>query len=102
MVRLVCTLSIVQMLILGVAPCPPATAETPKSASLESLLQQKFDLASQRSSRTQYYRMETELIAYASDGRLTSRDTFRLFLRCVPGSQSGKDVDDYMCGSVTL
>ncbi len=102
MIKIGRIVSTVHLLTLVVAPCPIAVAGSPSSTSVESLLQQPFDLASQRSSRTQYYRMETKLVAYAPDGRPTSRDTYRLLLRCVPGSQSGEDVDEYMCGRFTL
>ena len=46
--------------------------------------------------------METILIAYAPDGRPIGRDTYRLFLRCVPGRQSGQDDDQYTCARFTL
>ncbi|MHC4404371.1 MAG: hypothetical protein ACYTG0_32350 [Planctomycetota bacterium] len=82
--------------------CPMAVAETRQNASVQSLLQEKFDLASPRSSQTQYYRMETTIIAYGPDGKPTSRETYRLLLRCVPGSRSGVDFDQYTCRRFAL
>lgn len=102
MIRLRRIVSIVHTLAFAVVLCPLAVAETRKIASVESLLQQKFDLASQRSSQTQYYQMETIIVAYRPDGKPSGHDTYRLLLKCVPGSQSGKDVDEYTCRRFTL
>ena len=64
MINLRRIVSIVHMLAFAVVLCPLTVAETRKSASVESLLQQNFDLASQRSPQTQYYQIENKIVAY--------------------------------------
>jgi hypothetical protein len=85
------------MLILVFAAVPVSMAETPRNASLDSVLSQTFDLAARRLPQPQYYRMETTLVAYGPDGKPTGTDTFCLLLNCVPG----KDADEYTCRRFT-
>ncbi len=62
------------------------------------LLKQEFQLAGQKSSETQYYRMETRVVSYAPDGKRSGAVTYRLKLKCVPG----KDGEEYTSKEFTL
>jgi hypothetical protein len=100
MTRVCCIDLTVQVLVLGVVLGPPVVAQSSNSA--ESLLQQSFDLASERAPETQYYQMETRIVVFGPDGAASSQDIYRLLLKCVPGNQSGTGVDQYTCGRFTL
>jgi hypothetical protein len=60
-------------------------------------LQGPFDLAGERTSEVQYFRMETQVVHMGFDGRRTGVDTYTLKLKCVPAALAGKAGDEYTC-----
>lgn len=67
-----------------------------------SILEGSFSLSGERSCQEQYYRMETKLISYSPDGKRVGTDVFRVGLKCVPASVSGKKWDEYTCVKFTV
>jgi hypothetical protein len=82
--------------------CGLAAAEPTQDTAYGTLLRRPFDLAAKRSAETQYYRMETEVVVLGPAGEPQGTDRYKLLLKCVPGSQSGKDADEYTCGRFTM
>lgn len=68
----------------------------------DSIFQQTFDLAGERSQEIQYYLMESKLITYALNGARVGTDIFRLRLKCVPAKIASKNGDEYTCVRFTL
>jgi len=59
-----------------------------------SYLKQEFNLAGGHSQETQFYRMKSECINYALDGKRLSKDVYRIFLKWVPAKIAGKAGDE--------
>ena len=64
-----------------------------------TVLKQQFDLAGERASQTQYYRMEHRFIHYQEDGTRQRVETFRCYLKAWPRSQSA---EEYLCRKYTI
>jgi hypothetical protein len=79
-----------------------AAAGAQSSRFDDARLNKKFDLAGERSPKTQYFLMESRLITYAPDGKRVSADIYRLRLKCVPAKLAGKDGDEYTCVRFTV
>ena len=83
--------------------CSAAPLLTAEPAALnDAILRQTFELGGERSQETQYFVMESKLIAYALDGKRVSLDVFRLRLKCVPAKVAGKEGEEYTCTKFTV
>ena len=83
--------------------CSAASVLTAEQAvPNDMILRQTFELGSERSQQTQYFVMESKLVAYALDGKRVSLDVFRLRLKCVPAKVAGKEGDEYTCTKFTV
>lgn len=87
------------MLLFLAAACTMAGAV--RSGQGQNLTAE-FDLAGKRSPEMQVFSMESRLITYALDGSRAGTDVFRMRIRCVPASVSGKGGDEYTCLRFTL
>ena len=90
---LYCT--VVFFLLIVAAPISVPASET-------GTLHGPFDLAIAHSSEIQYFTMESRMMTYALNGDRLGTDVFRLYLKCVPSSVSGKDGDEYTCLKFTI
>ena len=59
-----------------------------------SYLKQEFNLAGDHSQETQFYRMKSECINYALDGKRLSKDVYRLYLKWSTANIAGKAGDE--------
>lgn len=67
-----------------------------------SILKQEFNLAGERSQEKQFYRMNSECINYALDGKRLSKDVYRIFLKWVPAKIAGTVGDEMTCVKLTV
>lgn len=86
------------LVICSAAPVLTAESAVPNDA----ILRQTFELGGERSQQTQYFLMESTLIAYALDGKRVGVDVFRLRLKYVPAKVAGKEGDEYTCTKFTV
>lgn len=89
------TLALICLVVVCVSAGPCRSGETAGVGG-------EFDLAVERSPEIQVFSMESHLITYDLDGTRVSTDVFRMRLRCVPASVSGKEADEYTCLRFTL
>jgi hypothetical protein len=71
-------------------------------AQIPSIIDRNFNLAGERSQETQYFLMESGLIAFALDGTRVRSDIYRLHIKCVPAKITGKEGDEYTCVRFSL
>jgi hypothetical protein len=71
-------------------------------ASDTGTLHGPFDLAVVHSPTIQYFTMESRMMTYALNGDRLGTDVFRMYLKCVPSSVSGKDGDEFTCLKFTV
>ena len=63
----------------------------------ESILTQQYDLGKERSLELQYYHMDIEIIARASDGSRANVETYSMRLKGKPGNLSAGMADRWTC-----
>ncbi|MFC1784821.1 hypothetical protein ACFL0J_04245 [Candidatus Neomarinimicrobiota bacterium] len=60
-------------------------------------LSKTFNLAGERSTEIQYFKMESNVTTYDLDGTRNKYTTLRLYLKVVPSKSSGGPGDEYTC-----
>ena len=68
----------------------------------ESIFQQEYDLAGERSAEPHFYHMESKVVFHAEDGTRTGVDMYKLRLMCEPGDISAGEADKYTCARFAL
>lgn len=94
------TMQILISLIIVSSVVTVLTAEP--AVKNDAILRQTFDLGGQRTPQTQYYQMESRLIAYALDGKRIGTDIYRLRLKCIPAELAGTKGDQWTCTRFTV
>ena len=82
-----------------------AASENEKIAAqpaTESVLQNTYNLAAERSMESRYYCMETKVVYLGPDGTRTVPVTVRLLLMCMPAGQSPQDGYQYTCAKLVI
>ena len=71
-------------------------------SSVLNAVSQEYDLSRERSEEPHFYRVQSNVIAYADDGSRTSVDAYTLNLMCEPGDRSAGAGDKYTCTRFSL
>ena len=66
-------------------------------AQIENTLSGEFNLAGKRTNETQYFIFHTTFLNYQADGTRTGKDDLKLYLKCAPVQESGRDLFKYTC-----
>ena len=90
-----------QVMILMFLFSPLSYLSAQQISNTKKLLRQEYNLVPQHSKDTQYYEMESKLQKHALDGTPQGRDVYRLYLRCVPSSNTSQG-DEYTCLKFTV
>lgn len=65
--------------------------------NVNSLLKQEFNLAGERTQKTQYFFMKSECINYALNGKRLSKDICKIYLKWVPAKIAEQASDELTC-----
>jgi hypothetical protein len=76
--------------------------EIAAQSAAESVLQNTYNLAAERSMESRHYCMETKIVYLGEDGTRTVPITLRLLLMCSPVGQSPQDGYRYTCAKLTI
>ena len=76
--------------------------ELAAQSAAEPILQSMYNLATERSMESRYYRMETKVVYLGQDGTRSVPITVRLLLMCVPAGQSPQDGYQYTCAKLVI
>ena len=76
--------------------------EIAAQSAAESILQDTYNLAAERSRKSRYYCMETKVVNFGQDGTRTVPVTLKLLLMCVPAGQSSQDGYRHTCAKLTI
>ena len=76
--------------------------EIAAQSAAESILQDTYNLAAERSRKSRYYCMETKVVNFGEDGTRTVPVTLKLLLMCVPAGQSSQDGYRHTCAKLTI
>jgi len=87
--------SIVTSTVLG-------STSTAAQTAAESILQNTYNLAEERTIDSRYYCMETKVVYLGEDGTRTVPITLRLLLMCMPAGQSPRDGYQYTCSKLSI
>jgi len=90
------------MVILTAFATPMSAAAQAAPRKLLAALKGPFDLAGERTSKVQYFWMETQFVNIGFDGKRTGIVRYSAKLKCVPAPISGKGGDEYTCREFQL
>jgi hypothetical protein len=76
--------------------------EIAAQSATESVLQNPYTLAEERSMESRYYRMETKVVYLGEDGTRSVPVALRLLLMCEPAGQSAQDGYRYTCAKFVI
>ena len=71
-------------------------------AQIKSVLQQRYNLAGERTKAPQFFILETTLQSYNPDGTRAGKNFLKLYLKCSPVEGNVQDVYKYTCAKFVI